>query len=61
MVWLLIYYVYSAGADIPTQLPHEYVSKAECERAASILDQTNPTSHVMGPQAHICLGVFKSR
>jgi hypothetical protein len=60
MVWLLIYYVYTNGAQIPTQLAHEYLTKAECERAASILDQTNPYSHVMGPQVHVCLGVARS-
>jgi hypothetical protein len=60
MVWLLIYYVYSAGAQIPTQLPHEYSSKIECENAAKILDKNNPYVHVDGPQAHICLGVSKT-
>jgi hypothetical protein len=61
MVWLLIYYVYSAGAQVPTQLPHEYVSKAECENAARHLDQNNPYVRVIGPQAHICLSVTKTR
>lgn len=63
MVWLLIYYFsispYATGLRNPVQMPHEFTSKAECERAAQIINNDSPSSGTASLE-HLCLGVTHS-